>query len=310
MRVLVLGSAAGGGFPQWNCNCRVCQVARAGNGRARPRTQSSIAASADGRRWVLFNASPDLRQQITENPTLHPQDDSARHSPISAVVLTNADVDHIAGLLTLRESQPFVLYASERVQAALDANPIFRILNPRFVRRETFALGRALRLQGPDGAELGLTVEPFAVPGKIALYLENPEAGDNFGTEDGDTIGLRVSAPDTGKSFYYIPGCAALDAPLRARLEGAPLVLFDGTLYENQEMVVGGLGQKTGQRMGHLNISGPEGTLAGFEALGVGRRIFIHINNSNPILLEDSDERAAVVAAGWEVAYDGPELVL
>ena len=117
-------------------------------------------------------------------------------------------------------------------------------------------------------------------------------------------------APETGKSLYYIPGCAALDAPLRARLEGAPLVLFDGTLYEDQEMVAGGLGQKTGQRMGHMNISGPEGTLAGFEALGVGRRIFIHINNSNPILLEDSPERAAVAAAGWEVAYDGQEIVL
>lgn len=314
MRILVLGSAAGGGFPQWNCNCRVCQAARAGNGRARPRTQSSIAVSADGQAWALFNASPDLRQQITENPALHPQalhpQDGARHSPISAVVLTNADVDHIAGLLTLRESQPFVLYASGRVQAALDANPIFRILNPRFVRHEALALGRELKLQGPDGAELGLTVEPFAVPGKIALYLENPEAGDNFGTEAGDTIGLRVSAPETGKSFYYIPGCAALDAPLRARLEGAALVLFDGTLYENQEMVVGGLGHKTGQRMGHLNISGPGGTVAGFEALGVGRRIFIHINNSNPILLEDSPERAEVAAAGWEVAYDGQEIGL
>ncbi len=309
MRVLVLGSAAGGGFPQWNCNCRVCQAARAGNGSARPRTQSSIAVSADGIRWALFNASPDLRQQITENPLLHPRD-GARHSPISAVVLTNADVDHIAGLLTLRESQPFVLYASGRVQAALDANPIFSILNPRFVRRETLALGQVLALKGPEGDELGLTVEPFAVPGKIALYLENPKAGDNFGTEDGDTIGLRISAPGTGKSFYYIPGCAALDAPLRARLEGAPLVLFDGTLYENQEMVEGGLGHKTGQRMGHLNISGADGTMAGFEALGVERRIFIHINNSNPILLEDSPERAEVAAAGWEVAHDGQEIAL
>ena len=146
MRILVLGSAAGGGFPQWNCNCRVCRAARAGDGRARPRTQSSIAASADGRRWALFNASPDLRQQITENPPLHPRD-GARHSPIAAVVLTNADVDHIAGLLTLRESQPFVLYATGRVQAALDANPIFGVLNPRFVRHEALALGQALKLQ-------------------------------------------------------------------------------------------------------------------------------------------------------------------
>jgi len=258
---------------------------------------------------VLFNASPDLRQQIIDNAALHPNRD-LRQSPIAGVVLTNADVDHIAGLLTLRESQPFVLYASGRVQAALDGNPIFAVLNPRFVRREALALGDALALRGSDGAELGLTVEPFAVPGKIALYLENPEAGGNFGTEDGDTIGLRISAPKTGKSFYYVPGCAALDAPLRARLEGTPLVLFDGTLYENQEMVTGGLGKKTGQRMGHMSISGPEGTMAEFEALGVARRIFIHINNSNPILLEDSAERATVTAAGWEVAYDGQEIVL
>jgi pyrroloquinoline quinone biosynthesis protein B len=309
MRVLVLGSAAGGGFPQWNCNCRVCQAARVGNGRAQPRTQSSIAVSADGIRWALFNASPDLRQQITESPQLHPRD-GTRHSPIAAVVLTNADVDHIAGLLTLRESQPFVLYASRRVQDALDANPIFGVLNPRFVGRELLALGQAQTLRGPDGVELGLTIEPFAVPGKIALYLENPEAGANFGTEDGDTIGLRVSAPGTGKSFFYIPGCAAIDGPLVDRLERAPLVLFDGTLYVNQEMVEGGLGQKTGQRMGHMNISGAEGSIAAFEGLDVARRIFIHINNSNPILLEDSPERAEVAAAGWEVAYDGQEIVL
>jgi pyrroloquinoline quinone biosynthesis protein B len=309
MRVLVLGSAAGGGFPQWNCNCRVCRAARAGNGRALARTQSSIAISTDGARWVLFNASPDLRQQINDNPSLHPQA-GARHSPIAAVVLTNADVDHIAGLLTLRESQPFVLYASGRVQDALDANPIFRILNPQFVRRQALPLGQPLALRAADGEDIGLTVEPFAVPGKIALYLEDPDAGDNFGTREGDTIGLSVSQPATGKRFFYIPGCAALDAPLVERLAGAPLVLFDGTLFENREMVTGGLGHKTGARMGHLNISGPDGSMAAFEELGVGRRIYIHINNSNPVLLEDSPERAAVEAAGWEVAYDGQEIVL
>ncbi len=309
MRVLVLGSAAGGGFPQWNCNCRVCQAARAGNGRALPRTQSSLAVSADGERWVLLNASPDLRQQINDNSSLHPQA-GARHSPIAAVVLTNADVDHIAGLLTLRESQPFVLYASGRVHDALDANPIFRILNPQFVRREALPLGQPLALQDADGEEIGLTVEPFAVPGKIALYLEDPDAGDNFGTREGDTIGLSVSQPAAGKSFFYIPGCAAFGAPLVERLADAPLVLFDGTLFENREMVTGGLGHKTGQRMGHLNISGPDGSMAAFEGLGGGRRIYIHINNSNPVLLEDSPERAAVEAAGWEVAYDGQEIVL
>ncbi len=309
MRVLVLGSAAGGGFPQWNCNCRVCRAARDGNGRALPRTQSSLAVSADGERWALLNASPDLRQQLTDNPPLHPKTE-ARHSPIAAVVLTNADVDHVAGLLTLRESQPFVLYASGRVQDALDANPIFGVLNPRFVRRQALPLGRPLALQAPGGEEIGLTVEPFAVPGKIALYLEDPDAGDDFGTREGDTIGLCLSEPATGKRLFYIPGCAALDAPLAERLAGAPLVLFDGTLFENREMVTGGLGHKTGARMGHLNVSGPDGSMAAFEGLGVGRRIYIHINNSNPVLLEDSSERAAVEAAGWEVAYDGQEIVL
>jgi pyrroloquinoline quinone biosynthesis protein B len=268
-----------------------------------------LAVSADGECWALLNASPDLRQQITDNPPLHPKTE-VRHSPIAAVVLTNADVDHIAGLLTLRESQPFVLYASGRVHDALDANPIFGILNPRFVRREALPLGQPLALQAADGEDIGLTVEPFAVPGKIALYLEDPDAGDNFGTREGDTIGLCVSQPAAGKSFFYIPGCAALDAPLVERLAGAPLVLFDGTLFENREMVTGGLSHKTGARMGHLNISGPDGSMAAFEGLGVGRRIYIHINNSNPVLLEDSPERAAVEAAGWEVAYDGQEIVL
>ncbi|MEE8505339.1 MAG: pyrroloquinoline quinone biosynthesis protein PqqB [Kiloniellales bacterium] len=309
MRVLVLGSAAGGGFPQWNCNCPVCQGARAGGGVAFPRTQSSIAASADGARWVLFNASPDLRQQITDNPQLHPKT-GARHSPIAAVVLTNADVDHVAGLLTLRERQPLVLYASERVQAAVAANPIFGVLNPEFVRREALPLGGALALTGPDGADLGLTVEPFAVPGKVALYLEDPSKGDNLGTEEGDTIGLCVRQPETGAHFFYIPGCAGLEAPLRERLKGAPLVLFDGTLFENQEMVTAGLGAKTGARMGHINMSGPDGSMAVLEEMGVERRVYIHINNSNPVLLEDSPERAEVVAAGWELAYDGQEIVL
>jgi pyrroloquinoline quinone biosynthesis protein B len=258
---------------------------------------------------VLFNASPDLRQQITDNPQLHPKT-GARHSPIAAVVLTNADVDHVAGLLTLRESQPLVLYASERVQAAVAANPIFRILNPEFVRRESLSLGEALPLVDPQGADLGLTVEPFAVPGKVALYLEDPSKGDNFGTEEGDTIGLCVRRPETGAHFFYIPGCAGLDAPLRKRLKGAPLVLFDGTLFENQEMVTAGLGAKTGARMGHINMSGSDGSMAVFEELSVERRVYIHINNSNPVLLEDSPERAEVAAAGWELAYDGQEIVL
>jgi pyrroloquinoline quinone biosynthesis protein B len=309
MRILVLGSGAGGGIPQWNCNCAVCRSARSGEGRVVPRTQSSLAVSADGARWALFNASPDLRQQVTQNPQLHPRR-GARDSPIEVVVLTNADVDHVAGLLTLRERQAFALYASDRVSAAISANPIFGVLNPEFVASRVLPLGAAQDLCAADGTALGLTVEPFAVPGKVALYLEDPSKGENFGTAEGDTIGLCVRQPDSGAVFFYVPGCAALVAPLAARLEGAPLVLFDGTLFDDREMLEAGLGPKTGGRMGHMNMSGPDGSMAAFAALGVDRRIYIHINNSNPVLFEDSPERAAVKKAGWELAYDGQEIEL
>ncbi len=307
MRILVLGSAAGGGFPQWNCNCEVCRAARADDGRAVARTQSSIAVSADGERWALFNASPDMRQQINDNPALHPRV-GARHSPISSVVLTNADVDHVAGLLTLRERQPLALYASARVHGALDANPIFKVLNPDFVERRPLPVECAQELCDRDGMGIGLSVEAFAVPGKVALYLENPEAGANFGTAEGDTIGLCVRQTGSDNAFFYIPGCAALDPPLTARLKGADLVLFDGTLYRDQEMVSGGLSPKTGQRMGHISMSGPGGSISAFSGLLVDRRVFIHINNSNPVLLEHSPERQEVERAGWEIAVDGQEI--
>ena len=229
---------------------------------------------------------------------------------MACVVLTNADVDHIGGLLTMRESQAFAIYASDRIQAALRDNPIFNVVNPKFVERRSVTLDQPEPLAGPEGEPIGLTVEPFAVPGKIALYLEKPEAGTNFGTVEGDTIGLHITQPETGAELFYIPGCAKVDAPLADRLRGAPLILFDGSLYGDGEMISAGLGVKTGNRMGHMSISGPDGTLAAFAELDVKRRIFIHINNSNPILIEDSPERAAVEQAGWEVASDGLEIVL
>ena len=309
MKILVLGSAAGGGFPQWNCNSPLCQRARSGDAAAVPQTQSSIAASADGERWVLFNASPDLRQQLNENPAMHPNG-GLRSSPISAVVLTHADVDHIAGLLTLRERQAFALYASDRVLEALAANPVFNVLNPDFVDRRAFSLDVPCALRDAAGSSLGLTVTPFAVPGKVALYLEDPDAGPDFGTAEGDTIGLKIAEEATGNHFFYIPGCAAVDDRLAQRLRGAPLVLFDGTLFRDDEMVAAGLGSKTGQRMGHISISGADGSIASFEPLDVGRRIFIHINNSNPILISDSEERRFLETAGWEIARDGQEIQL
>ncbi len=309
LRALVLGSAAGGGFPQWNCNCDVCRAARAGDRGAFARTQSSLAVTADGKDWFLLNASPDLRTQINTNPQLHPAE-GRRHSPIRGVVLTNGDVDHVAGLLTLRESTPLAIYATSRVHEVLNGNSIFGVLNPDLVERREMTLGEPFGLVTPDGEETGLTVEAFTVPGKVALYLEDASAGPNFGTRPEDTVGLEVTASGGGTRFFYIPGCAEMTDELAARLKGAPLVFFDGTLWHDEEMIDAGLGVKTGKRMGHISVSGPAGTIAAFEALGVRRKVFIHINNTNPVLLDDSVERREAEAAGWEVAYDGMEISL
>ena len=308
LRVLVLGAAAGGGFPQWNSNNEASRRARAGDSAARPATQSSIAVTADGRDWVLFNASPDLRQQINDNPQLHPNA-GVRHSPIVAAVLTNGDVDHVAGLLTLRESHPLAVYGTGRVLEVLARNSIFNVLNPDFVDRRQVALGESFEPAAKDGRPTGLTIEPFAVPGKVALYLEDASAGANFGTVAEDTIGLRIAERDGDASFYYIPGCAALSAELQQRVEGAPLLLFDGTLWRDDEMLVQKAGVKTGQRMGHLSMAGPDGTIAAFAPLGIQRKVFVHINNTNPVLLADSPERDEVEASGWEIGYDGMEIV-
>ncbi len=309
MLTLVLGSAAGGGFPQWNCNTNLCRSARYGKPATKARTQSSIAVSANGKDFVLFNASPDLRQQINDNQALHPSG-TLRDSPIRAVVLTNGDVDHIAGLLTMRERHAFVLYAADRVQKVLRENSIFQVLQSDCVTRKTFQLGEELEICGPDGNSLGVAVTPFAVPGKVALYLEDESSGENFGTQEGDTIGLQIRDTSKGTTFYYIPGCAQVDNTLKKRLQNAQLVLFDGTLFENDEMVKAGVGEKTGARMGHTNLSGEDGSLQVFKSLNVGRKIYIHINNTNPILNENSAERKLVEKEGWEIAYDGMEIKL
>jgi pyrroloquinoline quinone biosynthesis protein B len=310
MLIRVLGSAAGGGFPQINCNCPNCVDARRGVDGLGARTQSSLAVSSDGKSWVLLNASPDLRQQVAATPQLAAQADAGpRTSPIKAVVLTNGDVDHVAGLLSLREGFTFSIYATERVLQTLRANSIFDVLDAGLVERVPVRIGRPLAL-ACAGASLGLTLEAFSVPGKVALYLEDPSAGPGFGTREGDTVGLKVADAATGASFFYIPGCAGVDAALAGRVRGASLVLFDGTLYSDEEMIAQGLSSKTGRRMGHISMSGPEGSLAAFGGLDVARRIFVHINNSNPVLRQDSPERREVVRAGWEVAFDGMEIRL
>lgn len=307
MHIVVLGSAAGGGYPQWNCNHPNSRRARAGDPAAPMRTQSSIAVSADGESWVLFNASPDLRQQINSNTVLHPHG-ALRTSPIKAVVLTNADVDHVTGLLTLRESQAFNLYATPRVQQVLASNSIFNVLNPKFVQRLPMPLNEVLTARDASGAALGFQVRPFAVPGKVALWLEDAFKGDNFGSVDEDTIALEVRDANGVPRFFYIPGCARMTPELAARIKGAALVFFDGTLYVDDEMIRDGVGVKTGQRMGHMSVSGADGTMAALRDLNIKRKVFIHINTTNPILIADTPERKAVEANGWEVSFDGMRL--
>jgi len=307
MRIVVLGAAAGGGFPQWNCHCAVCREAWAG--RAPAQTQASLAVSADGEHWVLLNASPDLRTQILATPVLHPRH-TGRHSPIAAVVLTNGDVDAVAGLLTLRERWPLALYGTRGVLDVLAANSVFNVLHADSVGRHPLVLGQCVALTTRDGRSIGLSLETFSVPGKVALYLEDGRIEERLAERSENTIGLMIRAPATGRHFYYIPACAAVDAELAARVKGAPLLFFDGTLWRDEEMIEAGLGTKTGRRMGHLSVSGPEGSMAALADLGIARKAFIHINNTNPMLCAGSPECAAVEAAGWEVARDGLEITL
>ncbi|MET4726776.1 pyrroloquinoline quinone biosynthesis protein B [Lysobacter enzymogenes] len=309
MRILVLGAAAGGGFPQWNCNTPGSRRAWHEHDGAKRRSQASIAVSADGERWLLINASPDFRQQVLALPPLWPQR-GLRHSPIEAVLLSSGEIDHIAGLLSMRERQRFDLWASARVHELLALNPIFDALHPDYVARKPLALETPVDIDGVD-APLGLRVTAFAVPGKVPLFMES--RSETLQGNDDDTVGLEIS--DGRERFYYIPGCAALTAPLRERLRGAALVFFDGTLWRDDEMQRAGVGSKTGARMGHMSIAGGNGeddagTLAAFADLAVRRKLFIHLNTTNPVLDETSPERAQVRAQGWEVAEDGMELTL
>jgi pyrroloquinoline quinone biosynthesis protein B len=256
--------------------------------------------------WFLLNAAPDLRQQIESTPVLHPSG-GLRGSPIAGVVLTGGDVDAIAGLLVLREGHRFTIFAAAPVLDVLDANPIFEVLARDLVGRERVPLESATPLHTAEGTPSGLTATLFAVPGKVPLYLERPGEAPPV-VEDGTTVGAAIS--DGQHTLFFIPGCAAFTPALAARLRGADLVLFDGTLWRDDEMIRLGIGTKTGQRMGHMSLTGKEGTLAAFAPLGVKRKILIHINNTNPILLDDSPERAALRAQGWEVGEDGMRLEL
>ena len=302
LAAIVLGAAAGGGFPQWNCRCAVCRLAWAGDKRVKPRTQASLAVSADGEHWILLNASPDLRAQIQANQNLQPRGqahDNARGSPIAAVVLTGAEIDQTAGLFSLRERSPFTLCATAATLAAIADNPMFAALAPDMVARravvpgERFALGH------------GIEAELFIVPGKVPLYLEGDDP--DTASESAANVGIEISSGTARLAF--VPGAAAITQAVMQRLERADVVFFDGTLFRDDEMIATGTGTKTGRRMGHMPLDGPDGSLAALAGLRA-RRIFVHINNTNPILIDGSPERARVEAAGWEIAEDGLEVKL
>lgn len=261
-------------------------------------TQSSIAVSYDGDNWAIINASPDIRVQLCATPALHPT--GPRDLPLKAVLLTNGDIDHVAGLLTLREKQPFTLFATEEIHGVLAANPIFSALDPALVDR------RPVELEHPFALVPGLQATLFAVPGKVPLYMEGQEVVTDL--EGQQTVGVELASA-SGRAFY-IPGCARVTAALAERLKGAPLVLFDGTLWDDDEMIRTGLGQKTGRRMGHIAIGGPEGSLAALAGLGIGRGVYVHLNNTNPAVDPESPEAAEARAAGWEIAQDGMEIAL
>lgn len=292
---VVLGSAAGGGFPQWNCRCPVCSLAWAGDPRVKPRNQASIAVSANGEQWVLINASPDLRAQIAATPALHPRG-GLRGSPIAAVILTGGEIDQVAGLLTLRERQSFRLFATAATHAFVAANPMFAALAPDVVSRRAVVPGERF------APATGIEAELFTVPGKVPLYLEGSEA-----SEATANVGVELQAGDVRLAF--VPGAAGVPPPVKDRLASANVILFDGTLYHDDEMLRSGTGEKSGRRMGHMPIDGSDGTLAALDGLSA-RRLFIHINNTNPILIQDSPERVRVLQAGWEVAEDGMEIKL
>lgn len=293
MQIIILGAAAGGGLPQWNCGCDNCNAAR--NGRIPPLTQSSVAVSADGQNWAILNASPDIRMQLAATPALHPA--GPRQMPLRSVLVTNGDIDHVAGLLTLRESQAFDLLATPAIHQALAANPMLSALRTDLVTRREIALDQDIRLAP------GLDATLFAVPGKVPLYQEGEVVETGLVGET--TVGVELRAG--GRRALYIPGCADMPDWLKSRIDGADLLMFDGTLWEDNEMIRMGLGQKTGRRMGHMPVVQ---TIRDLSGLDIGRRVFVHMNNSNPLTDPASPQAAEAETQGWQIGHDGMEITL
>lgn len=297
MRLLLLGTAAGGGFPQWNCWCPTCRAARSSPYLARPRTQSSLAVTEDGRRWFLFNASPDVREQIAQ--LSHAPVEGVRHVPIEGIALTDAELDHALGIALLREGRRLQLCATRSVLDTLTNDsrvlPVTQAFAQVAVRE--LELDVPVELQYADGSVTSLMIEPFAVAGDPPRFARSDIAGH--------TVGIMIRDRTTGGACAFVPGCGALDDALLDRLGGADVVLFDGTFWKDDELIELGIGNQRAEAMGHLPISGPGGSLSRLAALRSRHKVYTHINNTNRILLEDSEERRAVEEAGLQVGMDG-----
>ena len=304
MRIHILGSSAGGGFPQWNCNCHNCRGAREGNLNATPRTQSSITLSANGEDWVLFNASPDIHAQLASFPPLQPGR-SIRDTAIRAIVLVDAQIDHTTGLLLLREhTAPWDVYCTRAVHDDLTSGyPIFNILG---------------HFRGVNWHEITTDESSFTIPGieglrftAVPLKSEAPPYSPHrHNTVPGDNIGVRVENLESGRNLFYAPGLGSMEPRILRYLQEADCVLVDGTLWKDSEMVNAGISDKLGSQIGHLDQSGKGGIIEILGGLSKPRKILIHINNTNPILVEDSPERLALNEAGIEVSHDGMEIEL
>jgi pyrroloquinoline quinone biosynthesis protein B len=302
VQVILLGTAAGGGFPQWNCWCPTCRIARREPARARARTQSSAAVSADGRRWFLLNASPDVHAQLARISGPEPR--GMRHVPIEGVVLTDAELDHTLGIVLLREGRYLQLYATPAAQSVIERDSRMLPVTRAFaeVRVEPLAIGGSTALGYRDGCPAGITVTAFPVP-----------AGPpRFASEElpGHTVGLLVRDDATGGVCAFVPGCGGLDRTLLDRLAGAELVLFDGTFWTDDELIALGIGQRTARAMDHLPVSGPDGSLEQLVALPARLKVYTHINNTNPMLIEDSPQRHEVERHGLVVGADGMRFTL
>ena len=304
MRIRVLGSAAGGGFPQWNCNCPNCEGVRKGTIRARPRTQSSIAVSSGSADWVLFNASPDLLAQFRAFPELQPGR-SLRDTAVKSVVLIDAQIDHTTGLFMLREGQPMEIYSTEMVREDLTTgNPVLNILQHYCgVHWNRMPIDAGSEFPVIGGGDLRFTAVPVSSkPPPYSPHRDHPR--------DGDNIGMRISDPRSGNVLFYAPGLGGIETQVKPFLSEADCVMVDGTFWTDDEMIQLGVSKKRARDIGHLPQSGSGGMIEVLKPLKASRKILIHINNTNPILNEDSAERRTLEAAGIEVAYDGMDITL